>query len=198
MIRSPVITGIRGPRRALRHMKKIIPLVAISAISLPAMAAETDAFYASLGAGMYRLDSGAFDETAPSMKILGGYNFTENVALEASYTRLFEASEMIEDTRVDIDGNVWDLSTKLSYPLGNRFSPYGRLGWSYVDLSAFAQDQDTSIRLNDYDNAFTWALGASFKVNDRFDIAGEHARSMINEGDLDFVSVNLNYRFGAQ
>lgn len=179
-------------------MKKLIPLVALSAMSMPAMAAETDAFYSSVGAGVYELDSGQFSGTAPTMKILGGYNFNEFVALEASYSRLFESSELIEGTRIDIDGNVWDLSTKLSYPMGNRFSPYGRFGWSYVDLSAFAQDQSTSIRLNDYDNAFTWGVGATYKINNRFAVGGEVARTQINEGDLDFLSLNVNYRFGSK
>lgn len=197
-MRSPAIAGERGLRRALKKMKKMIPLIALSAIGTPAMAADADAFYGSLGGGLYQLESGAFDEIAPTMKLLGGYNFNEYVAVEASYSRLFEASEMIEDTRVDIDGNVWDLSAKISYPMGNRFSPYGRLGYSYVDLSALAQDQTDSIRFNDYDNAYTWAVGASFNVNSRFDVSSELARTMINEGDLDFLSINLNYRFGAQ
>lgn len=179
-------------------MKKLIPLAAISAMSMPAVAAEMDGFYSSVGAGVYELDSGEFSGTAPTMKFLGGYNFNENIALEASYSRLFESSELIEGTRIDIDGNVWDLSAKLSYPMGNRFSPYGRLGYSYIDLSAFAQDQTDSVRLNDYDNAFTWGVGATYKINNRFAVGGEVARSQINEGDLDFLSVNLNYRFGRQ
>ncbi len=177
-------------------MRKFIPLFAMIAIGAPALAADKDAFYGSVGGGVYRLESDAFDESSPTMRLLGGYNFNEYVALEASYTRLFEASELIQGVRVDVDGNVWDLSTKLSYPLGNRFSPYGRLGYSYVDLSALASEQGQSIRVNDYDNAFTWGVGATYKVNTRFEVGGELARTQINEGDLDFLSVNLNYRFG--
>lgn len=178
-------------------MKKMIPLFAMTALSAAATAAETDNLYGSIGSGIYRLESAGFDETAATMKILGGYSLTDNVAFEASYSRLFEASEVVDGIDVDIDGHVWDLSTKLSMPLGDRFVPYGRLGWSYVDLSALASVDGESERFNDYDNALTWAIGTGINVSRKMTINGEIARSMIDEGDLDFLSVNLSYRFGA-
>lgn len=179
-------------------MKKIIPLFAMTALGTAALAADKDAFYGSMGGGIYNLETEGFDENGATMKILGGYNFSENVAVEASYSRLFESSAVVDDINVDIDGNVWDLSTKLSVPMGNRFTPYGRLGWSYVDLSALASDESESIRFNKYDNAFTWAVGTGVTITPRLGLSAEVARTMIDEGDLDFVSVHLNYRFGAQ
>lgn len=179
-------------------MKKLIPLCAFAALGTPALAADGNDFYGSLGGGLYNLETEGFDETAANLKVLGGYNLTENVAFEASYTRLFEASATVEGIDVEIDGNVWDLSTKLSMPLGNRFQPYGRLGWSYVDLSALATADSESMRFNNYDNAFTWAVGTGISFSSRLGLNAEVARTMIDEGDLDFLSVHLNYRFGAQ
>jgi len=179
-------------------MKKTISLLAVSAISMPALAADMDGWYGSMGGGVYRLDSGAFNDVAPTMKILGGYNLSEFVALEASYTRLFESSDVIDGARVAIDGNVWDFSTRLSYPLKNRFSPFVRLGYSYVDTGARINDSGVITRLSDYDNAFTWAVGSGFSVNRRVSVSGELARTLIQDGDLDFLTVRLNYGFGAQ
>ena len=179
-------------------MKKMIPLVAIVAVSTPALAVGNDGFYSSLGSGMYQLETDGFDETAATLNVLGGYSFTENVAVEGSYTRLFEASELVDGIDVDVDGNVWDLSTKLSMPMGERFVPYARLGWSYVDLSAKATEDGETARLNNYDNAFTWALGTGVNLSRKLTVNGEIARSQIDEGDLDFLSVNLSYRFGAR
>ncbi len=179
-------------------MKKIISLTALWALSLPLLAADKDVFYGSLGGGVYQLETQDFDETAPIMKITGGYNFTENVALEASFTNLFEASEVVDGINVDIDGRAWDLSTRLSYPLSNRFSPYARLGWSYVDLNARATDDGEVVRFNNYDDGFAWAVGVGVDVGKRFSIDGEYSRTEIDEGDLDYASLNLNYRFGAQ
>ncbi len=181
----------------MKRMKKMLPLIALTAISMPAMAAEKDAFYGSLGGGAYRLQSEGFDETAPTAMLLGGYNFNERVAVEAAYTRLFNASDTVDDIDVTVDGNVWDLSTKLSVPLGNRFSPYGRLGWSYVDLSALGTADGTTVRVNDYDDAFSWAIGTGVKLTKRFALNGEYGRTMVNDGDFDRMSLNLSYRFGA-
>ena len=58
-----------------------------------------------------------------------------------------------------VDGNVWDLSTKVSYPMGDRFSPYGRLGWSYTDIRGVFTENSIegriTERVNDYDDAFS-------------------------------------------
>ncbi|MBT8083959.1 MAG: porin family protein [Woeseia sp.] len=178
-------------------MKKMLSLTALCAISMPAVAADQSPFYGSIGGGVYKLQSAGFDETAPTMKILGGYNFNEYVAIEGSYTELFESSENVEGLDIDVDGNVWDLSTKLSMPLNERFTPYGRLGWSYVDLTASATEDGETVRINDYDNALTWGIGTDFHMTDRLTLNGEVARTNIDEGDLDFLSVNVSYRFGA-
>lgn len=178
-------------------MKNMIPLFALTALSAPAMAADGDAFYGSLGAGVYNLETDGFDENAATLKLIGGYSVTENVAVEASYSRLFEASEVVDGVDVDIDGNVWELSTKLSVPVGDRFKRYGRVGWSYVDLSALATDDGESERFNDYDNALTWAVGTGVNFSSRLGLTAEVARTMIDAGDLDFLSLNVDYRFGA-
>ena len=185
----------------MKHMKKMLSLIALTAISMPAMATENSAFYGSLGGGAYQLKSQGFDETAATASILGGYNFNEHVAVEAAYTRLSKVSGSIvfepgEDINVKVDGNAWDLSTKLSLPLGDRISPYGRLGWSYVDLSARATNDGNAVRVNDYDDAFSWALGTGIKLNNRVTVNGEYARVMVDGGDFDRMSLNLSYRFG--
>ena len=178
-------------------MKKIIPLIALGAISLPAVASEPNAFYGSLGGGAYRLKSDGFNETAPTLSILGGYNFSERVAIEAAYTKLYDATGTVEGVDVKVDGNAWDLSTKLSIPMGERFSPYGRLGWTYLDMSAVGTFDGTSTRVNEYDDAFSWAVGTGIKLNQRFSLNGEYSRVLVNDADFDRMSLNLAYRFGS-
>lgn len=179
-------------------MYKIIPLFALSAISMSALADvdDTQHFYGSVGGGAYRLDSQGFKDVAPSTKLLGGYSFNRNVAVEASYSRLFESSDSVDTAKVRIDGNVWDLGAKLSYPTGSRFSPYGRLGWSYADLSATMNDTGTRTHLNEYQDVFSWAAGATFNLDKQFALNGEYAKTMVNDANLDSFSVNLSYRFG--
>lgn len=178
-------------------MNKLLSLTALCAFGMPAVAADQSPFYGSIGGGIYHLESDGFDETAPTTKILGGYNFSQNFGVEGSFTRLFESSETVDGVDIDVDGNVWDLSTKLSMPLNERFTPFARLGWSYVDASLKATEDGDTIRINDYDNALTWAVGTDIRMTSRLSLIGEIARTNIDEGDLDFLSVNLSYRFGA-
>tara|TARA_R110002096_G_scaffold2071_3_gene10798 strand:- start:24 stop:431 length:408 start_codon:yes stop_codon:yes gene_type:complete len=134
--------------------------------------------------------------------VLGGYKLRENVAIEAAYTRLLDATDTIELTHVKVDGNVWDLSTKVSYPMGDRFSPYGRLGWSYTDIRGVFTENSIegtiTERVNDYDDAFSWAVGTGIKLNERFVLNAELGRVLINDADFDRLSLNLNYGFGSQ
>ncbi len=187
----------------MKHMKKMLSLIALTAVSMPAMATENNAFYGSLGGGTYQLKSQGFDDTAATASILGGYNFNEHVAVEAAYSRLSKVTDFVrlfeseEGMDVRVSGSAWDLSTKLSLPLGDRFIPYSRLGWSYVDLSARATALGSAVRVNDYDDAFSWALGTGIKLNKRVTVNGEYARVMVDNGDLDRMSLNLSYRFGA-
>jgi opacity protein-like surface antigen len=196
MMRTPVVAGMRGLRRATQRMKKLFALVAIAAIGTPAIADDMAAFYGGIGGGVYKLDNSVFDDTAATTRIIGGYRFSQHFAVDASYSRLFETSESAGNTRLDVDGNVWDLGARFSYPVSSRFSPYGRLGWSYIDASAVLNDDGDRTRLNNYEDAFTWAVGAEYGLTRRLALGGEYSRSMIDDGDLDFLSMNVSYRFG--
>lgn len=179
-------------------MRKRLWLLAIPAIGINALADEPGTYYGSIGGGAYRIDSSIFDDTAPAMKFLGGYNFSEYVAVEGGYSRLFETSDSSGDTTVRIDGNLWEVGARFSYPVTRKFGPYGRLGWGYLDGNATLREGDTRIRLNDYEDAFSWAVGATYDLNRRFAVRGEYGAMMIDDGDLDSLTMNLNYRFGSK
>lgn len=178
-------------------MKKMLSLIALAAVSMPAFAAGPNPFYGAIGSGTYKIESEGFDERAATASLLGGYNLSERVAVEASYTRLFGATGDVDGAHIKIDGNAWDLSTKLSFPVGDRFMPYGRLGWSYLDLKAVASSNGISVSANDYDDAFSWAVGTGYRLSSRFSLNGEYSQVLINDGDFDRLSMNLNYRFGS-
>lgn len=179
-------------------MKKFVVVAAAFAVGTSALAAEPGVFYGSFGGGLYELETQGFDETAATMKLVGGYGLSRNVALEASYSRLFEASSVVDDVKVDIDGNVWDLSSKFLFPITDRIHPYGRLGWSYIDLNALASADGESERFNHYEDAFNWAIGTGITLNRKLTINGEYGRTMIDEGDLDSASISLTYWFGVR
>lgn len=179
-------------------MKKMLSLAAITLIGMPALADDTQGFYASVGGGVYRLDSNGFDDNAPSAMLTGGYSFGKFAAIEAAYSRMFNASDSMDGTRVKIDGNVWDLTTRLSYPVSNRVDPYVRMGWSYSDLAAHIGTAGMSVRLNDHDDGFSWAAGTGIRLNSRLNLNLEFARMHVTDDDLDRLSASVSYKFGAQ
>ena len=147
-------------------MKKVISLIAIVAICGPVMADNNVGFYGSTGGGFYRFKGDGFRDSAPTLKLSGGYAFNDKLSAEA-------------------------------WPLGNRIAPYGRLGYSYADLKAVATEDGERIRASEYDTAFSWAAGATMKLTQRLGLNGEYARSMIDNADLELVSLSMTYRFGA-
>ncbi len=179
-------------------MKKMFALAAISLASVPAVAAEPQGFYASVGGGVYRVDSSGFDDRAPSAMLIAGYDINQYFGVETAWSRLFNASDRIDGTKVTIDGNVWDLTTRLSYPISNRVDPYVRMGWGYSDLAAKARTVEGGwLRLNDYDDGFSWAAGTGIRLTPRFDLNVEYARMHVAD-DIDRLSAGISYRFNAQ
>lgn len=181
-------------------MKKLLSLTALCAFGMTANAADPSPFYGSLGGGLYRIDSGEFSESAATAKLLGGYELNRHFAVEGGYTRLFEASERIggaiEGVDLNVDGHAWDLSLRAGMPFGERLYPYARMGWSYTDLNGEASAFGETERFNDYHDAFVWAVGTSVNLNRRLALNGEVARTNLDGGDLDFLSLTMNYRFG--
>lgn len=177
-------------------MTKYLSAIAMAAIGMPAAAADLDRLYGGVGGGIYQLEIGDFDDVAPTLKLLAGYKVNEFVGIEVSYTELYESSELIGNIRKDVDGSVWGLSTRLSYPMRNRFIPFVRLGYSSVDIGAIETEGGVATRVGNRDNAFTWSIGSAYRMTDRFTVSGELARTRIDDGDLDFLTVKLNYEFG--
>lgn len=178
-------------------MKTKIALALLGLCSGAAIAADQSSdLYAGISSGMHRVESQGFDDRAPTLKVLGGYNFNQYLAIEAGYSKLFETSDTIEGTRVKIDGNTLELGAKLTYPIGERFSGYGRLGRSYYDMKASFNDPDLSVDASENSDAMTWALGGRVKMNKRMDLNGEYARILITDADIDFLSLGLAYSFG--
>lgn len=177
-------------------MKTLFAVLAVSVLAGTAWAADNQGFYGSVGGGAYRLKGDGFDDTAPTVKLVGGYDFNQYFALEGGYTRLFQTSDRIQGTRVDIDGNVWDAAARLSYPFADRFSGYGRIGWAFYDVNADVSGAGLGGSFDESDDDFTWALGGSVDFTQRLTLRGEYGQIAINDVDDDFLSFMVSYRLG--
>lgn len=177
-------------------MKTILSLAALTLLGGTATAANESDFYMSAGGGIYRLEADGFDDRAPTMKLTGGYRVNDYFAVEAAYLRMFEAKDTVDDVRVEVDGDSWELGTRFSYPVNERFSAFGRLGWSFYDFSADVSDEDLAFKATDSGDGLTWAVGGRVNLSQRLAVNGEYARILVDDADADFVSADLTYRFG--
>lgn len=152
------------------------------------------------------------DDSSTGFKLLGGYQFNRNFALEGGYFDLgkfgFKATTVPAGTldgRIRLRGVNLDLVGRL--PVTDKFSVFGRVGVNYADardnfsgtgavrvLNPNPRKHDANIKFGaglQYD--FTEALGMRveaerYRIND----------AVGNKGDIDLFSVGLVYRFGGR
>lgn len=175
-------------------MNTKLMLATLCAFGIPAVAAGE--FHAGVAGGAYRVDSGEFSDTAPSFELYGGYDFNRFVSVEAAYLRMFDAEDVIGGGDVDFYGNVWELSTTLSYPFAQRLQGFARLGWSYYEATTEAVSFAGSFKETAYGDDFSWGIGGNYDITDRLGLRGEYGQIMVDDGDAEFLSVGLTYGFG--
>lgn len=177
-------------------MKATAMLAALGAFSAFAYA-EPTGFYTNVSGGAYRLETDGFHDTAPMVKVLGGYDINQYFGFETAYSQLLESKDRVDGDRVKIDGNLWDISTKLSYPVTDKLSGYGRVGWSFYNFDGKIKSQGSSAKEHEDSDDLSWALGAAYALTDRLGLRGEYSTIDIHQVDTDLVTVGLTYRLGA-
>lgn len=112
--------------------KKIAAAAALIAASSTAFAIEPGALYAGVDLGKTKIDEVSGRDTSAGAFV--GYKFHPNFAAEFGYRRLFDST--IEG--IDAKADQIALSLIGTYPLGNNFDVYGRLGYNRIELDASA------------------------------------------------------------
>lgn len=112
--------------------KKIAAVAALIAASSSAFAVEPGALYAGVDAGKTKLEGWSDRET--SWGVFGGYKFHPNLAAEVGYRRLAD----VDFGMAEVKAHQASLSLIGSYPLGNNFDVYGRLGYNRIIVDAMS------------------------------------------------------------
>jgi OOP family OmpA-OmpF porin len=145
-----------------------------------------------------------------SWKVLGGYSFNQNLALEASW---FDLGQFGFDTAVlpaangrgrsDLEGVGLDLVG--TFPIAERLSFLARLGVNNTRIKDRYTNSFGGRLVNDSDRNWyaNYGVGLQFALTDRFDLRTELTRYAINDirladNNVDTLSVGVNYKFGAK
>lgn len=166
-------------------------------LATAAHAEDTSGFYAGSGAGMYTLDFDGldFDESAPTLRVFGGYRLNEYVSFEAGFTNLFEASRNVSGIDVEVDGTTWDLSVRPSFPINDRFSAFGVLGWTEYDFEISASGGGVTATGSGSDGDLEYGLGGAWNVTDQWMLRGEWLMVDVSDADFSMFSVSATYNF---
>ncbi|HJY77769.1 MAG TPA: outer membrane beta-barrel protein [Burkholderiales bacterium] len=157
-------------------------------------------FYAGASVGQSSSDCGALsgcDDKDTAYRIFGGYKFHPNIAVEGGYSPLGS----IEGSGIKAESNAWDVVGVGSWPLGNNFSIFGKLGFynAEVKLSGNASGKKTTTDL-------TYGVGGQYDFNRNLGLRLEWSRysgvkapdvggTSSGDNDIDVVSLGALWRF---
>lgn len=150
----------------------------------------------------------ADDETDPGFKVLTGYQFNRNLALEGSYFRFseFDFTAMFPAGSLsgEMDVSGFNLGPVLTWPLTEKFSALGRAGAHYSEVdSSFSSTGAVATPSSREKHEWKYNFGVGFQYDLSRAVSlraeAEHYRLddvVDNKGDYGFFSVGLITRFG--
>ena len=190
-------------------MKKLIAAIAISMLSATAMAQDKGWY---VGGAFGQSKSKEFcsgvtgagitcDDTDVSLKGMGGYQITRNVAVEFGLT-LAELAQARGPAGTDtIRAGILEATGVGILPLGDKFSVFGKIG---LYSSGVEREIDT-LTVRDTERTrnsdLTYGLGVGLAITPKFVLRGEWQRyqdvdaGAAGKSDVDIVSLGVVYRF---
>jgi OmpA-OmpF porin, OOP family len=189
-------------------MLRSIVLATAALIAAPAAA---QGFYvgAHFGQATYRGSCdgvSSCDDSDTAWRILGGFQFNQNLAVEAAYTDLGAISG--RDNTAFGAGTATATATATEVvavgmlPLANRFGIYGKVGMYRGEVDTHVRQPGLgSDSESESNTGLTFGGGASFALTQSFALRGEWQRyravggEETGEDDIDVLSVGVLFRF---
>jgi OmpA-OmpF porin, OOP family len=198
----------------MRGIRLTLGLMGIFALAGTANAEEGDAgIYLGGGVGMYdvKIDgvfqsttfgNANFNDSGTVWRGFGGYAFNKYIAIQGDYQDYGNTTDIVPPgtrNRFNVDGEAWEASVRLSYPLTHMLEIYGRAGWNWYEVHVdpvqrFGQPQARNI--NNNDDAFMGSGGLALHFTPSFSAQAEYEAVNVNNGDLSHWTVNFVYKFG--
>lgn len=151
--------------------KKLIwlPLVFLFAATW----ASAEGFYAGAGIGLTQIEDSdqgeSFDDSPFGWKILAGYDFTDNFAVEGGYLNSGKAEDTVFGENVEVELTAFVISAVGLMPVSDTVQLFGKLGFysGEQEVTAFG------VTVDDDDDGLTVGAGLRFRASDNFVIRGD-------------------------
>lgn len=182
----------------MNNFKRAMPLLMLCAlpfIAVNSVAAENNSsIYVGGGIGYGRMNgedfsnsNGDLSKSKTSWKAIIGAKLNDALAMEAQYLD-FGAANRNSD-RIQATG--WTAGITLDLLKNASITPYAKVGALFWEtdnrFNGISRSQDGT--------DLTGGLGLRFAVADRLSIRTEYERFMMDNTDIDSLSVNLQYNF---
>ena len=141
------------------------------------------------------------DDSDTAWRILGGYQFTPNVALELGYTNLGEAKASGPGGTVKAEATAIELVALGILPLADRFALYAKAGLYRGETEFRANTVLITGNETESNTDLTFGFGARFDITPRVALRAEWQRYTdmgggdFGESDVDVISVGALFRF---
>jgi OOP family OmpA-OmpF porin len=174
-----------------------LAVMSIVASTPSAFAAEQPGGYVGISIGQASdshwcdIDFGACEDTDTGWKIYGGHQFSPNLGVEGGYVDFGELTDA-----GPVTAEVWGLfiSAIGTYPIGDEFGIFGKIGLAYTDVEV----TDPLGSVSDNDVNLMIGVGAKFNFDRNFSVRVEWERFPEVGGfedDFDLLSAGLVYKF---
>jgi opacity protein-like surface antigen len=163
-------------------MKKLLITLLASLSALGAARAQTiengsGQAYVGIGAARSSIVYEGGHKTGA--KLFGGYDFNQNLGIEAGYTRFGSVGATYEfateQYRTSTRGNNSYVAGKYTVPINERFSAYGKLGLSHTVRNYQAIGYRDGYR--ESENGVYAGLGAKYKLNQNVSLNVEYEKN---------------------
>jgi OOP family OmpA-OmpF porin len=170
--------------------------------------AQDQGFYAGLTLGQSKqkdacdgIGGGAScDDKDNAWRILGGYQFNKNLAVELGYTDAGEVSASAGGFTASIEAKIWEVVAVGSWPFTPNLSAYGKLGLYRADTDATSNIPGVSNE-SESNNDLTYGIGARWDFTKNlgarleYQVYKDVGGGNIGEGDVEVISIGAIWKF---
>ncbi len=146
--------------------------------------------YFGVGLGDAKLNETGIDDEM-GKKLFAGYQVNRFFAVEAGYTDFGSYNSSSLGFSSDLDG--LEINLLASYPIGPRFSVFGKLGFWEWDYEV--EDSNGAAISDRGGHNLVHGAGLDFKLNRRFKVRGSWDEYRVDDGIANFINLNVLYTF---
>ncbi|MCU6434314.1 outer membrane beta-barrel protein [Undibacterium sp. Jales W-56] len=180
----------------------LVAALMVAGIAVSAGASAQTYVAATVGQAKWNVDcSGAAtcSTSDTAFKLVGGYNFTQNLAAEAGYFSLGKATASAGNIRGEFKASGVDIVGVLKSTPMNGWVGFAKLGVAYVkgETTGYVGNMSGSTSKNS--TQAVAGLGATYQVADNVSVRAEYERRDAKVADFDNAKTTIsNLSFGVQ